>query len=205
MAKIEKRRVAIVDDDQAVRDSLQFLLEIVGHPVETFASAAEFLKTEKQRIACLILDYHMPEMTGLELAERMRADGASIPILLVTASPSSTILARAAEVGVHRVLEKPATEEDLLDFIDTATKLEARVVTFQQAYEAAAARYAPEVWADFSPALRIKAIYEEMRRLDAESAGVMVDAHLDEHKRAQMVLPTVSERVEARSPDAPSS
>ena len=79
------------------------------------------------------------------------------------------------------------------------------MVTFQQAYEAAAARFAPEDWADLRPDLRIKAIYEEMRRLDAEAAGVMVDAHLDERKRARTVSPTVSERVEARSPDTPSS
>ena len=52
------------------------------------------------------------------------------------------------------------------------------MVTFQQAYEAAAARYAPEVWADMGPDLRIKAIYEEMRRLDAEVAAVMDDAHI---------------------------
>jgi hypothetical protein len=79
------------------------------------------------------------------------------------------------------------------------------VVTFQQAYVVAAARFAPEDWADLRPDLRIKAIYEEMRRLDAEAAGVMVDAHLDEHKRGRTVSPAVSERVEARSPDAPSS
>ena len=94
------------------------LLEIIGHPVETFASAAEFLKAEIQHLACLILDHHMPEMTGLELAERLRADGSGIPILLITGSPSPAIAARAAELGVTRVLEKPPTEEDLLDFID---------------------------------------------------------------------------------------
>jgi two-component system response regulator FixJ len=73
-----------------------------------------------QRLACLILDHHMPEMTGLELAERMRAGGAGIPILLITGAPSPAIVARAAEVGINWVLEKPATEEDLLDFIDGA-------------------------------------------------------------------------------------
>ena len=52
-----------------------------------------------QRLACLILDHHMPEMTGLELAERMRADGTGIPILLITGSPSPAIVARAAEVA----------------------------------------------------------------------------------------------------------
>ena len=118
MTEVEQRRVAIVDDDRAVRDSLRFLLEIIGHPVETFASAAEFLKADIQHLACLILDHHMPEMTGLELAERLRADGSGIPILLITGSPSPAIVARAAELGINRVLEKPPTEEDLLDFIN---------------------------------------------------------------------------------------
>ena len=118
MTGIERRKVAIVDDDAAVRDSLRFLLETIGHSVETFASGAEFLKADRERLACLILDHHMPEMTGLELAERLRADGAGIPILLVTGSRSPAIVARAAEVGINRVLEKPLIEEDLLDFID---------------------------------------------------------------------------------------
>jgi two-component system, LuxR family, response regulator FixJ len=117
MTEIEQRRVAIVDDDLAVRDSLQFLLVIVGCPVETFASAAEYLKVEQQHPACLILDQHMPEMTGLELAERLRADGSGSPILLITGSPSPAIVTRAAELGI-RVLEKPVTESDLLDFVN---------------------------------------------------------------------------------------
>jgi two-component system response regulator FixJ len=117
MTGFEQRNVAIVDDDAAVRDSLRFLLEVIGHPVETFASAAEFLKAEMHRLACLILDHHMPEMTGLELAERLRADGSDLPILLITGSPSPVIAARAAEIGINRVLEKPLSDEDLLDFI----------------------------------------------------------------------------------------
>ena len=118
MTEGKKGNVAIVDDDTAVRDSLRFLLEVVGHSVETFASAAEFLKAEIQHLACLILDHHMPEMTGLELAERMRADGSGIPILLITGSPSPTIVARAAELGINSVLDKPPTEEILLNFIN---------------------------------------------------------------------------------------
>jgi CheY-like chemotaxis protein len=59
----------------------------------------------------------MPEMSGMELAERLRADGSGIPILLITGSASPAIVARAAELGVTRVLEKPPSEEDLLDFI----------------------------------------------------------------------------------------
>jgi two-component system, LuxR family, response regulator FixJ len=121
MTGFEQRKVAIVDDDAAVRDSLRFLLEVVGHPVETFASAAEFLNAEQQRLACLILDHHMPEMTGLELAERLRADGSGIPILLITGSPSPAIVARAAELGIYRVLAKPRAEEDLLSFVNASS------------------------------------------------------------------------------------
>jgi two-component system response regulator FixJ len=120
MAVFGQRKVAVVDDDVSVRDSLRFLLEVIGHPVETFASAAEFLKADLRLIVCLILDHHMPEMTGLELAGRLRADGSGIPILLITGAPSPAITVRAAELGINRVLEKPPTEEDLLDFINAA-------------------------------------------------------------------------------------
>jgi two-component system response regulator FixJ len=115
---VERRKVAIVEDDYAVRDSLRVLLEVVGHAVETFGSAAEFLKAEMKNLSCLIFDHHMPEMTGLELAERLRADGAGIPILLVTGAPSPAIVARAAAIGIN-VIEKPSSEDDLLDFINT--------------------------------------------------------------------------------------
>lgn len=118
MTETGQRKVAIVDDDAAVRDLLRFLLETIGHPVGTFASGAEFLEADRQHLVCLILDQHMPEMTGLELAERLRADGANLPILLVTGSPSPAITARAAELRIDSVLDKPLTEEDLLDFID---------------------------------------------------------------------------------------
>ena len=117
MTGAELRRVAIVDDDDGVRGSLRFLLEVVGHTVEAFASAAEFLESDLPNIACLILDQHMPEMTGLELAERLRNDGINIPILLITGSPSPVIIAGAAELGI-RVLEKPPEEEDVVDFVN---------------------------------------------------------------------------------------
>jgi two-component system, LuxR family, response regulator FixJ len=120
MTDIEQRKVAIVDDDAAIRDSLRFLLEVIGHPVETFASAAEFLKANTRNIACLILDQHMPDMTGLELAERLRADGSDIPILLITGASTPTIVARAAELGINRVLAKPRADEDMLDFINAS-------------------------------------------------------------------------------------
>jgi FixJ family two-component response regulator len=112
--------VAVVDDDDAVRGSIAFLLEVAGHTVATFASAAAFLAADVHHLACLILDHHMPQMTGLDLAAKLRADGISIPILLITGSLSSDIIAHAAALGIERVLEKPPGEDDLLEFINTA-------------------------------------------------------------------------------------
>jgi two-component system, LuxR family, response regulator FixJ len=118
MSETDRGKIAIVDDDVGVRDSLRLLLEILGHPAETFGSAAEFLSADLEQFPCLISDHLMPYMTGLELAERLRASRANIPILLITASLSSDLLARAAELGIDRVIEKPASDEHLLDFIN---------------------------------------------------------------------------------------
>jgi FixJ family two-component response regulator len=116
----DRDTVAVVDDDDAVRHSLGFLLETFGHKVQTFASAAELLKSELHHIACLLLDHHMPHMTGLELVERLRAEGMTIPIMLITGSPSPAITARAAGLGIEMVLEKPPGADDILAFIDAA-------------------------------------------------------------------------------------
>src|ERR1700730_11903569 len=115
MSEATQRSIAIVDDDSAVRDSLRFLLEVVGHSVETFDSAAGFLSAKIQNLAGLILDHHMPHMTGWELAEILRVDGAAIRILLITGVASPAVFARATELGI-KVLEKPLVDEELLDF-----------------------------------------------------------------------------------------
>jgi two-component system, LuxR family, response regulator FixJ len=114
--EIQPNKIAIVDDDRAVCESLRFLLEVMGYAVETFLSAAALLSADLREINRLILDHHMPQMTGLELAERLRASDVSLPILLITGSLSPDIVARAAALGI-RVMEKPPSEEDLLEFI----------------------------------------------------------------------------------------
>ena len=118
MAEKHDGPVAVVDDDPAVLDSLKFLLELAGHPVATYRSAIAFLEDRTAQPACLILDHHMPRMTGLELAARLRAQGGGIPVLLITGSPSPAIIARAAELGIKKVLDKPPTEDELLSFVD---------------------------------------------------------------------------------------
>lgn len=117
MAKTSSGTVAVVDDDRAVLDSLKFLLEVTGHRVAIYASAAEFLENRAKQVSCLILDHQMPQMTGLELVARLRNDGVSIPILLITGSLSQAIVARAAELGIEKVLEKPLNDDDLVNFV----------------------------------------------------------------------------------------
>lgn len=110
--------VAIVDDDPAVLDSLKLLLEVTGHSVTAFGSAADFLQNCASRPSCLILDHHMPQISGLELVARLRTTGATVPVLLITGSASLAIGARAAQLGIEQVLEKPPDEHDLLSFVD---------------------------------------------------------------------------------------
>ena len=108
--------MAVVDDDPAILDSLKFLLELSGLEVATYASAAAFLGNAGPLPSCVILDQHMPQMTGLELAVRLRRQDAHLPVLLITGSSSPAIVARAAQLGIQ-VLEKPPEEEDLMRFI----------------------------------------------------------------------------------------
>lgn len=109
--------VAVIDDDAAVLDSLRFLLEIAGYRVVTYSSAAAFLAGDGPWPDCLILDHHMPQMTGLELVARLRADGVRLRIMLITGSSTPAIRARAAELGVAKVVEKPPAEGELMDFV----------------------------------------------------------------------------------------
>jgi two-component system response regulator FixJ len=119
MAACRASVIAVVDDDDAVRESLAFLLTVSGHEVAAYGSAADFLdRCDLCKVAGLILDQHMPQQTGLELLARLREDGRTLPVLLVTGSPSPEILARAGALGVDRVLEKPVSDEGLMEFVD---------------------------------------------------------------------------------------
>lgn len=110
--------VAVVDDDTAVLESYRFMLELAGFRVAAFNSAHDYLDATGLEPRCMILDQHMPLMTGLELAERLKSEARDIPIMLVTAAPSPAIVERAAELGITKVLEKPPNEEDLLNFVE---------------------------------------------------------------------------------------
>lgn len=100
------RIVAVVDDDTAVCDSTRMLLEAYDFEVRTYQSAAEFLK-ESPGVSCLVVDYQMPGLNGLELVSELRKRGLSVPVIMITATEDATIERRAAELGIRSVLRKP--------------------------------------------------------------------------------------------------
>ena len=79
--------IAIVDDDEGARDALERLVRSLGHNASTFGSAEEFLKSEKLHdTSCLITDVQMPGLTGIDLQDRLIAEGHRIPIIFITGS-----------------------------------------------------------------------------------------------------------------------
>jgi len=110
------RWVAVVDDDAAVCDSMRSLLEAYNLDVYTYQSAADFLK-EPPDIACLIVDYHMPALDGLEFIDELRKRGSQVPVIMITATANPEIECRAAELGIQRVLRKPLSHQALLGTI----------------------------------------------------------------------------------------
>ena len=113
--------IALVDDDDALRNSLDNLLRSVGFRVQGFASAEAFLQAQHApETACLILDVRLPGINGLELQRQLVAAHWGMPIIFVTAYADDDVRARALAAGAVAFLYKPCREEDLLHAIEAA-------------------------------------------------------------------------------------
>ena len=110
-----------MDDDYDVLTSLRFLLETEGFDVCTFRSGSALLgSSTRQGADCLIVDYKMAGIDGLELAEALRGLDISTPIVLITGYPDENIAAKASSAGVRQVLLKPNLEENLVECVRNA-------------------------------------------------------------------------------------
>ena len=113
--------VFIVDDDDAVRDSLRFLLEAHGMTVEDFSSTAEFDAAYRRRPrTCLILDLHLPVTSGLEYLASRGTEGPGLPVIMVSGGGDDASRERAHELGAIAFLEKPVDDRELLSAIEQA-------------------------------------------------------------------------------------
>jgi FixJ family two-component response regulator len=123
MARESRQRflVAVVDDDESVRESLPDLLRESGYAVRAFASAQELLNSgELVQIGCLILDIAMPGMSGPELHQELRRRGQAVPVVFITAAGDKTVRPRLLEQGAVDCLFKPFSETAILAAISAA-------------------------------------------------------------------------------------
>ena len=112
--------ILVIDDDTAVRNSLKFALEIEGFSVRVYPTGAELLdEKDMPESGCLVADYHLPGMNGLDLLVRLRERDIRWPAILITTHPSAAVRDRAALAGV-RVIEKPLLNDTLFQGIRAA-------------------------------------------------------------------------------------
>ena len=126
--EIVKQVILVVDDDEAVRDSLRNLMESEGFEVRAFSNGHDLLnEASLPTTGCLIVDYHMPAMNGLELVSALRGRGVSIPAILITGNPTKYVRDRAATIAVL-VVEKPPGSY-LLDCVHEAFAKHAQLLS----------------------------------------------------------------------------
>lgn len=113
--------ISIVDDDASVREATKSLVRSLGYNAVTFESAEEFLdSTHVTGTSCLITDVQMPGLNGVELNDRLIADGHRLPVIFVTAFPDDRLQGRALRAGAIGFLHKPFSEDHLIECLSTA-------------------------------------------------------------------------------------
>jgi FixJ family two-component response regulator len=112
---ITTHKICVLDDDPAVLQSLRFLLETHGFSVRTFSAAVTLLTSiDLDGVDCLVIDYKLPYMDGLDVAARLRQRNVAAPIVLITGYPDPHMAEKAAAAGIDSVLFKPHLEESLV-------------------------------------------------------------------------------------------
>ncbi|MGH8240371.1 MAG: response regulator FixJ [Steroidobacteraceae bacterium] len=120
-SNLARPTIFVVDDDAAVRDALKLLLRSVGHAVETFGSAQEFLDAcGEDRAGCLVLDIRMPGMSGLELQQKLNEKHSILPIIFITGHGDVPMAVEAMQAGAVDFIQKPFRDQDLIDRINQA-------------------------------------------------------------------------------------
>lgn len=141
MMRDAEQVIYVVDDDEAMRDSMNWLLEGEGYAVACFESGEHFLAAYRDDMrGCLVLDVRMPEMSGLELHEHLADRGSALPVIFVTGHGDVPMAVAALQRGACDFIEKPFHNEDLLARIRRALTLECENATRRKRSDAIAQR-----------------------------------------------------------------
>src|ERR1041385_2894437 len=115
--------VHVIDDDEAVRESLTFLLKTAGHPVRTYENATAFLRDDpKGKAGCVITDVRMPDISGLDLLRRLQELNVSLPVIVITGHGDVPLAVEAMKSGALDFLEKPFDDEAMLNAVSVALR-----------------------------------------------------------------------------------
>jgi two-component system, LuxR family, response regulator FixJ len=115
--------VAVVDDESAVRIALRRLLRLADFDVTLFESGEQFLASMSGcRPACVVLDVHMPGLSGIDVLQRLRSDKIELPVVCITASDDVELGVTVERAGAVRLLRKPFSSDELIDAVRTAIK-----------------------------------------------------------------------------------
>jgi two-component system, LuxR family, response regulator FixJ len=118
--------VYVLDDDEGMRHALTTLLATIGHTVVAFASPSEFLaKHDPTLHGCIVLDIRMPEMSGLEVQQRLNKRGSMMPVIFITGHGDVPMAVQAMKEGASDFIQKPFRDQDLLDSINHALQQDA--------------------------------------------------------------------------------
>lgn len=113
--------VCVVEDDAAVRSALKFSLEVEGLSVRAYNRAAGLLDDpDLGSCRCLVVDFRMPEMDGLELVKVLAARGITTPVIMITGQATRDLGVRARKLGIRRVIEKPWPDGELVKAVQAA-------------------------------------------------------------------------------------
>src|SRR5215469_17250945 len=140
---MSKGNVYVIDDDEAMRDSLHFLLDSSGYQVKLFDTATTFLEAlPKLEFGCVVSDIRMPGIDGIELLKRVKAVHSAFPILIMTGHGDVPLAVEAMKLGAIDFLEKPFEDDRLIGMIDAAIRLAEPTVKSEAIAQDVAARVA---------------------------------------------------------------
>jgi two-component system response regulator FixJ len=187
----DHKKVFIVDDDDAVRKSLQLLFKTVGVNAEGFASGDEFLHAfDNDWLGCIVLDIRMPGTSGLEVQKILKARGCTLPIIFITGHGDVPMAVEAMQIGAFDFVQKPFRDQELMDRVQQALSHNA-----EHQEEAEHKRLATEHYATLTPretevmGCVVKGLANKVIAMDLEVSQRTVEIH-----RAR-----VMEKMQARS------